>query len=209
MNLLSNNKYLRVSLITFGLTTLYLAFGFYKSLWPYQAWFKPISTAYPYSLILFSAFIIVSTLYSLISWVMTKRGQKDLNPAFIIGPTVSITILIGFLSAPYLPSFLPSGSYLQPFNSELWIADDSTIMREGITDRQKMLGDVVEHVLPGKSRNEVIRLLGLSSDDSHQPTLLFYLGPARGDSSGIEVERLKVYLEPSGNFEKYELLWGN
>jgi hypothetical protein len=68
-----------------------------------------------------------------------------------------------------------------------------------------MLGDVVENILPGKSRNEIIRLLGLSSDDSNQSTLLFYLGPARGDFFGVEVEWLEVYLDLSGNFEKYEV----
>ena len=205
MNLLPNNKYFRVSLITFGMTTLYLAFGYYKSLWPYQPWFKPVSTAYSYSLILFSALIISSTLYSLIAWGLAKKRNKISNPAIAIGPTISLTILIGFLSAPYMPSFLTSGSHLEPFNSELWIADDSTLLHEGINDRQKMLGDVVKNILPGKSRNEIIRLLGLSSDDSNQPALRFYLGPARGDFSGITVEWLKVYLDTSGYFEKYEV----
>ena len=187
------------------MTTLYLSFGFYKSLWPYQVWFKPVSTAYSYSLILFSALIISSTLYSLIAWALAKKRNKILNPAIAIGPTISLTILIGFLSTPYVPSFLPSGSHLQPFNSELWIADDSTLLLEGITNRQKMLGDVVENILPGKSKNEIIRNLGLFSDDSNQPTLFFYLGPARGDFSGITVEWLKVYLDTSGYFEKYEV----
>lgn len=207
MNLLLNNKYFRVSLITFGMTTLYWAFGFFRSLWPYQDWFKPVVTTYSLSLFLFFALIIISHLYSLIAWVLAKKRNKALNPAAVIGPTISSTLLIIFLCQPYMPRFLPNGSHLQPFDSELWIADDSTVVREGITDRQKMLGDVVENILPGKSRNEIIRLLGLSSDDSHQPTLLFYLGPARGDFSGIEVERLKVHLDPSGNFEKYEFLW--
>ena len=187
------------------MTTLYLSFGFYKSLWPYQVWFKPVSTAYSYSLILFSALIISFTLYSLIAWPLAEKRNKILNPAITIGPTISLTILIGFLSTPYVPSFLPSGSHLQPFNSELWIADDSTLLLEGITNRQKMLGDVVENILPGKSKNEIIRNLGLFSDDSNQPTLFFYLGPARGDFSGITVEWLKVYLDTSGYFEKYEV----
>jgi hypothetical protein len=205
MNLLLNNKYFRVSLVTFGVTTLYLAFGFFRSLWPYQGWLKAVSTAYPYSLILFFALVITFNLYSLIVWIMAKWRNRDLNSAVAIGPTISLTILILFLCAPYMPKFLPNGSHLQPFDSELWIADDSILVRDGITNRQKMLGDVIEKVLPGKSRNEIIRLLGLSSDDSNQPTLLFYLGPARGDSSGIAVEWLKIHLGPNGNFEKYEV----
>lgn len=206
MNLPPNSKYFKVSLITFGVTSLYLAFGFFRSLWPYQNWFKPVSTTYALSLFLFIAVIIISSLYSLINWFLSKRRNKDLNPAIAIGPVISFTILIGLLCAPYMPKFLPSGSHLKPFNSELWIADDSTIMREGINDRQKMLGDVVENILPGKSRNEIIRHLGLSSDDSLQPTLRFYLGPARGHFWVLE-EWLEVYLDSSGHFAKYEIFW--
>ena len=205
MNLPLNNKFFRVSLITFGATTLYLAFGFFRSLWPYQNWFKPVSTVYQISLIVFTVLVVICNVYSLIAWALSKRRSKKLNAVVVVGPVISLTILVGFLCAPFIPKFLPSGSHLQPFNSELWIADDSTIMRGGINDRQKMLGDVVGNVLPGKSRNEIIKLLGLSSDDSNQPTLLYYLGPARGDSFGVEVEWLEVYLDLSGNFEKYEV----
>ena len=73
----------------------------------------------------------------------------------------------------------------------------------GITERQKMLGDVVENILPGKTRNEIIVLLGLSSDDSYQPTLLYFLGPARADFFGVEVEWLIIHLDSSGHYEKY------
>jgi len=209
MSLPLNSKYFRVSLITFGATSSFLAFGFFKTLWPYQSWFQPVSKVYQISLIVFSVFIVICNLYSLITWVLSKRRSKSLNTAVAIGPTISVTILFLYVCSPYMPQFLPNGSHLQPFNSELWIADNSIIVNDGITDRQKMLGDVVENVLPGKSRNEIIRLLGLSSDDSDQPTLLFYLGPARGDSSGIEVEHLRVYLDHSGKFEKYDFIWGS
>lgn len=199
------NKYFRVLLITFGVTTLYLAFGFFRSLWPYQSWFKPVSITYTLSLLLFLVLIVIFNLYSLIAWVMVKRENKDLNPVVVIGPTISVTILILYVCSPFMPKFLPNGSYLQSFDSDLWIGDDSTVLREGITDRQKMLGDVVENILAGKSRNDIIRLLGLSSDDSNQPTLLYYLGPARGDFFGVEVEWLEVYLDSSGRYQKYEV----
>jgi len=204
MNLLPNNKYIKVSLLTFGITILYLAFGFYNTLWPYQSWFQPVSKAYALSIWVFSALIVIFGFYSFVAWIVAKRRNKTLNSAVVIGPTISLTILILFLCAPYLPKFLPSGSHLQPFDSDLWIADDSILVRDGITNRQKMLGDVIDNVLPGKSRNEIISLLGLSSDDSNQPTLVYYLGPARRDFMGVQAEWLKVYLDPSGHFEKYE-----
>jgi hypothetical protein len=213
MNLPLKNKFAKVALITFGATTLYLAFGFFETLWPYQSWFQPVSMAYAISLLVFPAIIVISSLYSLIAWIISKKRNKDLKSAVVIGPTISVTILILYVCTPYLPKFLPNGSHLQPFNSELWIADDSIIMKDGITNRQKMIGDVTKNILPGKSRNEIISHLGLFSDDSNhpliddlnQPTLVFYLGPARRDFMGVSAEWLRVYLDPSGHFEKYEL----
>jgi hypothetical protein len=205
MNLLKKYKYLTVFLVSSGLTSLYLAFGFFRSLWPYQIWFKDIAAIYASTLFPFLIFVVAINVYSLAALIWAKVKKMTMHPIVAIGPVISFTILVGFVLAPYMPSFLPSGSHLQTFDSELWIADDSTVAREGITNRQKMLGDVVENILPGKSRNGIIRLLGLSSDDSHQSALLFYLGPARGDFFGVEMEWLKVHLDSSGNFEKHEV----
>ena len=105
-----------------------------------------------------------------------------------------------------MPEFLPSGSHLRTFDSEVWISDQSMLAKEGITERQKMLGDAVENILPGKSRNEIIRLLGLSSDDSNQATLNYYLGPLRGDFLEIHIEFLKIHFDPSGHYEKYSII---
>ena len=203
MSRLIKNKYFQVSLVTFVITTLYLSFGFFRSLWPYQHWFKAVSTTYALSLLLFLALIAVSNLYSLAALITAKIKKKKINPLVTLGPTISVTILLGFAMAPYMPKFLPSGSHLQSFDSELWISENSTEMKDGINERQKMLGDVVEHILPGKTRNEIIMLLGLSSDDSNQPALLYYLGPARADFFEVEVEWLNIYFDPSGHYERY------
>jgi len=129
-----------------------------------------------------------------------------MHPVLAIGPAISLFIIIAWNIKSHMPSILPSGSHLQPFNSESWIADDSIIAREGITARQKMLGDVVKNILPGKSRNEIIRLLGLSSDDSNQKTLNYYLGPLRGDSLELHVEFLKIHFDPSGHYKNYSVI---
>ena len=203
MNRLIKNRYVQVCLVTFVITTLYLSFGFFRSLWPYQNWFKAVSTTYALSLLFFIALIATSNLYSLVALIWAKVKKKKINPLVAIGPTISFTILVGFAVAPFMPKFLPSGSHMLPFDSEVWIGDHSTESNDGITERQKMLGDVVENILPGKTRNDIIRLLGLSSDDSHQPALLYYLGPARGDFIGVEVEWLNIYFDPTGHYEKY------
>lgn len=203
MNLPINNRYLKTFLITCTLTTLYLAFGFFRSLWPYQSWFKVVSTTYALSLLLFIVLVVVANVYSLFALFRSKIKKIEIHPASVIGPALSFTILAGFACAPFMPDFLPSGSHLRPFNSEAWIDEHSMEPKGGITERQKMLGDVVDTILPGKSRNEIIRLLGLSSDDSNQPALLYYLGPARGDFFGVEVEWLDITLDSTGHYEKH------
>ena len=213
MNLPSNNNYLKASLLTFGITSLYLAFGFYETLWPYQSWFRPVSLAYAISLYwVFPALVAIFSLYSLIAWIRAKRSNKELKSTVVIGPAISATILLLYVCSPYMPKFLPNGSHSQSFDSDLWIADDSILVRNGITNRQKMLGDVIDRVLPGKTKNEIIRHLGLTSedtnhpslDDQNQPALVFYLGPARKDSKGVQAEYLKVYLDPSGHYLNYK-----
>ena len=206
MNPLKKNKYLQVFLISSGLTSLYLAFGFFIPLWHYQVWSKVMSIIFTVTLPFFAIYVVVINVYSLTSLIFSKIKKKAMPLVVVVGPAISFTILVGYAVAPYI-QVLPNGSHLQPFDSELWISNDYSILdREGITHRQKMLGDVVENILPGKSRNEIIRLLGLSSDDSLQPTLRFYLGPARGAFFG-QVEWLKVYLDSSGHFAKYEIFW--
>ena len=205
MNRLLKNKFLKIFLVTFCITTLYLSFGFYRTLWPYQNWFKAVSATYAFSLLLFIALIAVSNLYSLIALIWAKVKKSKINPLVAMGPAISFTILLGFALAPLMPRFLPNGSHLKAFDSELWIQENSMESKEGITERQKMLGDLIENILPGKTRNEVIRLLGLSSDDSNQPALLYYLGPARGDFYGMEVEWLNIYFGPSGLYEKQKV----
>ena len=207
MNLLPKNKFAKVALLTFAVTLLYWAFGVYLiHLLPYENGFKSVSNAYASSIFPFFSFVALSNLYSLISFIWAKCRRNELHPLIAIGPAVSLTLIIIWNVKPYLPIFLPSGSHLQSFNTELWIADDSTIVKQDITTRQKMLGDVVENILPGKSRNEIIRLLGLSSDDSNQPTLNYYLGPARGDFSKLHIEFLKIHFSASGNYAKYSII---
>jgi len=205
MNRLLKNKFFPVGLVTFTVTTAYLAFGFYRVLWPYQEWFKPVSMIYALSLLVFTALVGLSNLYSVTAFILARRRKKSVSQWVAVGPAISFTILLGFAMAPLMPKFLPSGSYLKPFNSETWIHDNATMMMGGITERQKMLGDVIENILPGKTRNEIIRLLGLSSDDSNQKALLYYLGPARGDFFGLEVEWLIIELDAGGHYQNFSL----
>ena len=156
----------------------------------------------PYLSTFFFSFVALANLYSLIAFTRSKWKRKEIKPLIIIGPAISLMILVLFALKPYIPQILPSGSHILQFDSDSWIADDSVIVNDGITTRQKMVGDVVNRVLPGKTRNKIIRLLGLSSDDSNQATLNYYLGPARGDFPGMHIEFLKVHFDLSDHYKK-------
>lgn len=207
MNLLPKNKFVKIALITFGVTTLLLACS--RELihfLPYHNGFQAAAELSETIFIYFTLFVLLSNLYSVIYFPVAKWKRKRIHPTVIIGPSILMSIIILGLLIPFMPTVLPSGSHLRAFDSEIWISDASTIVKDGITERQKMLGDVVENILPGKPRNEIIRLLGLSSDDSLQPTLLFYLGPVRGDNLRIHSEFLKIHFVPSGHYKKYAVI---
>ena len=132
------------------------------------------------------------------------------NPHYIIRqiPLLGITILCfwivngGFLSK----TLLPVGSDLLKFDSAVWKKDESEPLPKNlVTARQKMLKDLVKKILPGKSRDEIMKLLGPSTQTSNfrgKYDLIYVLGPQR--DIGIDYEWLLIYLK-NQKFEKYSI----
>jgi len=71
-----------------------------------------------------------------------------------------------------------------------------------------MLGDVVETVLPGRSRQEIEQLLGPSLDwPAYKNTgrdLTYLLGPQRRVLS-LKYEWLLIWLDRNGRFRRFEV----
>jgi len=79
---------------------------------------------------------------------------------------------------------LPEGSFEKLFTPEEWKSQASLNMDEfGITNRQKMLGDLVENHFSGKSRSALINMLGAPAKkmdpDGIGPKLSYPTGPER------------------------------
>ena len=65
-------------------------------------------------------------------------------------------------------SEFPNGSNLRKFDSAIWQNESSTEPDNNlISEREKMLKDTVENVLPGKTRSEIEELLGKSLTTSY------------------------------------------
>lgn len=109
-----------------------------------------------------------------------------------------------------LPTALPPGSYASEFDPLAWKAGNATESSSGgVAPRQRMLGDVVDNVLPGKSRSELEALLGPSEDSSYFSStgrdLIYPLGPERGSYMGIDSEWLLVWLDSEGRYQRYRI----
>lgn len=105
---------------------------------------------------------------------------------------------------------LPAGSDRRAFEPADWTADHSSEARKGdVTVRQQMLRDVVTRILPGKTRNEIERLLGPSLVTPYfkdtKRDLIYILGPERSSYFKIDSEWLLIWLDAQGRFDHYRI----
>jgi hypothetical protein len=97
---------------------------------------------------------------------------------------------------------LPIGSHTARFDAEVWRAQDPFAKGgSDLTARQKMVGDLVDRVLPGLTRNEIEALLGPSPQTDYLVTtgrdLMYPLGGSR-IFIPIDDEWLLIWLDTDG-----------
>lgn len=117
-----------------------------------------------------------------------------------------VTVLLLSCSEQYLPE----SSYELSFNSEEWKKEDSTHFSDsGVTIRQQMLGDLINKHLAGKNRQQLIDLLGQSSEkmdpDGSGPSLSYPTGPQRDSYFAIDYEWLIIKFDSSNEYESFYL----
>jgi len=106
---------------------------------------------------------------------------------------------------------LPDGSHEKTFDGGLWRSEEGLKPDEvnGITPRQKMLGDLVEKHLIGKTRKEVVAMLGEPSTkmdpDGKGQALSYPTGIERSSYMRIDSEWLLIYFNSSGKAERYAI----
>ena len=144
--------------------------------------------------------------------VFRRRFQLQpgaLRVLFIVslGGLASLALVV--VAATVLERGLPTGSHVRRFDSRVWRDPTSSHDTTGdLTARQKMLGDVVENALPGRSRTEIEAILGPPSDTGNFAglghDLIYVTGPERGPFS-IDSEWLLIWLDEQGRFERFEV----
>ncbi len=105
---------------------------------------------------------------------------------------------------------LPSGSDSRSFDSVVWQDELSTDPDENlVSEREKMLKDLIDNVLPGKNKSEIEQLLGPSLETqyfaSEDKDLIYYMGPERDSIFTVDSEWLLIWLDDSGKFNKYQI----
>src|SRR5205085_9708948 len=95
---------------------------------------------------------------------LAARRKRVASPRASTLIVVSVGGLLVFgavlVAVAVLPRSLPTGSFVMRFDRSAWIDPRASDFRENdITPRQKMLGDVVTNVIPGKTRTESEQLL--------------------------------------------------
>ena len=84
-----------------------------------------------------------------------------MNRSFFI---ILILVVISCSQTDYQTK-LPSGSDLIKFDSAIWQKESSMEPDDKmISEREKMLKDLIQRVLPGKNKSEIEHLLSVGSD---------------------------------------------
>ncbi len=97
---------------------------------------------------------------------------------------------------------LPLGSHAEAFRSERWREAGSRRSLRDLTPRQKMVGDLVRRVLPGRGRADIVALLGEAGDalqGGSDGQLVFHLGAKRGPLAPDD-EWLVIELDEADRF---------
>jgi len=139
-------------------------------------------------------------------YLFRKRPHRVVwQTAFLGISIICFTIFLG----GRLPQSLPTGSNLLKFDSAIWKADEAKpLPKDLVTSRQKMLKDLVENVLLNKSREEIVNLLGQSTETSNfrgKYDLIYRLGPERDSVFGLDYEWLLIHLKDE-KFKKYSVV---
>ena len=146
-----------------------------------------------------------------------RRGTPPMSAAphanwrGLIVVSVGGLLLFGIAAATseQLHGDLPVGSFARRFDRAVWSTPGSAAYVKGdITPRQKMIGDIVNNILPGRTQSEVAQILGGSEDPGIDKRALAYIiGPDRGFS--IDFEWLVIWYDEHGRLQRYEFTsWG-
>ena len=142
---------------------------------------------------LFAIIIIVGALTSIYFLIKSLIKKGKINS---ISRTSSYLFLLSFIVFPItymFPKPLPTGSFDLTFSKTLWKKSELGSDSIQITNRQKMLGDLINIVLPGKSEAEIIKLLGEPEHrDIKKYKIIYELGAERDTFIPVSYKHLTL-----------------
>lgn len=139
----------------------------------------------------------------------TKRLHAQRKVALSLFGGLEFMLFLGAIA--FLPIPLPTGSELSKFEAKVWLAPHSTdSVEDQPTPRQRMLADVIDNVLPGKSEEQIAAILGPPLEASRLITkgrgMIYVLGPVRDAYFRVGPEWLIIRLDSDGKYRKFEIL---
>ena len=159
--------------------------------------------------------IVGVLMFGAMGWAISSAQSRPINPR---APSLVIISLTGILTfglvlglRAIVTDVLPTGSYSQAFDAQTWQNQESATFVQGdITLRQKMLGNVVQQVLPGSHHSQIEHTLGASLDTPYFRStgrdLIYMTGPERDSLFGIDSEWLLIWLDESGHFKRFAVM---
>jgi hypothetical protein len=170
------------------------------------------SFVYPLLAMLVFVFALVGCLITACMWfsardTTTKMTRRNWFATFATMLILGVTASIG--SAAYGRG-LPPGSFVSKFDQRIWASESSLKHVSGdITDRQKMLGDVVQQLVANGTKAKIIAMLGPSDDSGYFKSsgrdLIYCTGPQRDSPFPIDNEWLLIWFDQSGRTSRYEI----
>ena len=202
------NKYLKTILCTILFAVLISFPLLYKDIFVHLNSWGFGSYLYYVGISLFRWFSGVGSVFAILFFVFKKYKGKAVGSKVCIFPVIFITLSVILFCSLKLPPNFSVGSSLLKFNPTVWKAEESTVTKNNCSTRVKMLKDLKLNVLPGKTRAEIINLLGEPSSKRRYKgeDLLYYLGWMVKNAGGRNFHgKLYIWLDGDGVYEKCKI----
>ena len=185
------------------LVLLYYSVGVFLRIFPNLN--NTVLGVFWYSFIFYAFILIVINIFLFPVFLAAKDKSSKLYKISILTSSALAFSIILFPLIYLAPKEKPTGSYDMRFSEVLW--QDSTQQQgnEWITYRQKMVGDLIDNILPGKTLNKIEMLLGQPLNkviDGKDRIYLYKLGHERDGLITLDTEILEVIIDEHGLYKK-------
>jgi hypothetical protein len=164
------------------------------------------------SLVVATALVVIG-IWGIIGVLQSKVNKKQVTSKHISFVQISVVGLLAFGMSIAIAKQTYFLYEHENFNSEIWQNSNSiSHIGEELTQRQRMVYDVVENILPGKNEDEIKALLGkpLFKRRLYYPQDGFYLEYKVGPVVESTIfpsypQYLSVFFDSSGNYKEYHI----